>query len=281
MKIPKRMGPLVEEGLMDEVICQLMSGKEAMVYVVRCGTDIRCAKVYKEIDKRSFRHSIAYMEGRKIKHSRHARALSKGTRYGRKVQHDAWQSVEVESLHRLAAAGVRVPRPHTFFEGVLLMELVADSVGNVAPRLNDVVLTAGQSREYHHDLLRQVIRMLCTGIVHGDLSKYNVLAGKEGPVIIDLPQAVDAASNSHAHRLLLRDVDNLAAYFGRFAPELLNTDYGNEIWLLYRSGNLHPHVNLSGYIGRRPAGISSATRAARNVLRRDRTERPYRQAMRG
>jgi RIO kinase 1 len=281
MKIPKRIEPLVEEGLVDEVICQLMSGKEAMVYVVRCGKEIRCAKVYKEIDRRSFRHSGVYMEGRKIKHSRHARALNKGTRYGRKVRHDAWQSVEVDCLHRLAVAGVRVPRPHSFFEGVLLMELVADANGNAAPRLNDVVLTAGQSQKYHQDLLRQVIRMLCTGIVHGDLSKYNVLAGKEGPVIIDLPQAVDAVSNSHAHRLLLRDVDNLAAYFGRFAPELLNTDYGNEIWFLYRSGNLHPDINLSGYTGRQPAGISSATRAAGNVLRRSRTERPYRQAMRG
>ena len=260
MKIPKRIEPLVEEGLVDEVICQLMGGKEAMVYVVRCGANLRCAKVYKEIDKRSFRHSVAYMEGRKIKNSRHARAVNKGTRYGRKVQHDAWQSVEVDSLCRLAAAGVRVPRPQAFFDGVLLMELVAGSDGNAAPRLNDVELTAEQSQEYHHDLLKQVIRMLYTGIVHGDLSKYNVLAGKEGPVIIDLPQAVDAASNSNARSLLLRDVDNLTAYFGRFAPELLKTDYGNEIWLLYRAGNLHPGVDLTecaGY-GGKPAETSGS-----------------------
>lgn len=281
MKIPKGIEPLVEEGLVDEVICQLMSGKEAMVYVVRCGADIRCAKVYKEIDRRSFRHSIAYMEGRKIKNSRHARALDKGTRYGRKVRHDAWQSVEVDSLHRLLAAGVRVPQPHSFFEGVLLMELVADSDGNAAPRLNDVVLTAGQSHKYHQDLLRQVIRMLCAGIVHGDLSRYNVLAGKEGPVIIDLPQAVDAASNSNAHRLLLRDVDNLTAYFGCFAPELLETDYGNEIWSLYRRGNLHPDVNLSGNARRNPFDMPNVARAAKNVLRRERPRQPYRQAMRG
>lgn len=280
MKIPKRIEPLVDEGLVDEVICQLMSGKEAMVYVVRCGADILCAKVYKEIDRRSFRHSVAYMEGRKIKNSRHARALSKGTRYGRKIQHDAWQSVEVDSLHRLAAAGVRVPQPHSFFEGVLLMELIADFWGNAAPRLNDVALTTGQSREYHHVLLRQVVRMLCAGIVHGDLSKYNVLAGKEGPVIIDLPQAVDAASNSNAHSLLLRDVDNLTRYFGCFAPELLETDYGNEIWFLYRKGNLHPDVNLSGNIQRIPFGMPHVARAARNVLRRERQRQPYRQAMR-
>jgi RIO kinase 1 len=258
-----------------------MSGKEAMVYVVRCGADIRCAKVYKEIDRRSFRHSVAYMEGRNIRNSRHARALNKGTRYGRKIQHDAWQSVEVDSLHRLAAAGVRVPQPHSFFEGVLLMELIADPRGNAAPRLNDVALTAGQSREYHHVLLRQVVRMLCAGIVHGDLSKYNVLAGKEGPVIIDLPQAVDAASNSNAHSLLLRDVDNLTRYFGCFAPELLETDYGNEIWFLYRRGNLHPNVNLSGNIQRIPFGMPHVARAARNVLRRERPRQPYRQAMRG
>lgn len=270
MKIPKRIEPLVEEGLVDEVICQLMSGKEAMVYVVRCGTDMRCAKVYKEIDKRSFRHSVAYMEGRKVKNSRRARAMNKGTRYGRKAQHDAWQSVEVDSLYRLTAAGVRVPKPHSFFEGVLLMELVADFWGNAAPRLNDVALTARQSREYHHVLLRQVVRMLCAGIVHGDLSKYNVLAGKEGPVIIDLPQAVDAASNSDAHSLLLRDVDNLTRYFGCFAPELLKTDYGNEIWFLYRGGNLHPDVNLSGNTQRAPFDKPNVTRAAKNVLRRER-----------
>jgi RIO kinase 1 len=281
MKIPKRIEPLVEEGLVDEVICQLMSGKEAMVYVVRCGTDIRCAKVYKEIDKRSFRHSVAYMEGRKVKNSRRARAMNKGTRYGRKVQHDAWQSVEVDSLYRLAAAGVRVPQPHSFFEGVLLMELIADFRGKVAPRLNDMVLTAAQSREYHHVLLRQVVRMLCAGVVHGDLSKYNVLAGKEGPVIIDLPQAVDAASNSSAHSLLLRDVDNLTRYFGCFAPELLKTDYGNEIWFLYRRGNLHPDVNLSGSVQRTPFDSCNVTRAAKNVLRRERPRQPCRQAMRG
>jgi RIO kinase 1 len=281
MKIPKRIEPLVEEGLVDEVICQLMSGKEAMVYVVRCGSDIRCAKVYKEIDKRSFRHSVAYMEGRKVKNSRRARAMNKGTRYGRKVQHDAWQSVEVDSLYRLTAAGVRVPQPHSFFEGVLLMELIADFWGNAAPRLNDVALTAGQSREYHHVLLRQVVRMLCAGIVHGDLSKYNVLAGKEGPVIIDLPQAVDAASNSDAHSLLLRDVDNLTHYFGYFAPELLRTDYGNELWSLYRRGNLHPDVNLSGNAPRAPFDMCNVTRAAKNVLRRERPRPPYRQTMRG
>ena len=246
MKPPKRIQPLIEDGLVDEVLRQLMSGKEAMVYVVRCGEEIRCAKVYKEANNRSFRQSVQYTEGRKVKNSRRARAMEKGTRYGRKAQEDAWQSAEVDALYRLAAAGVRVPQPYNFHEGVLLMELVTDANGDAAPRLNDVVLTEVLSREYHRTMIMQVVRMLCAGVVHGDLSEYNVLVGSEGPVIIDLPQAVDAAGNNHASSMLERDVDNLAAYFGRFAPEIKSTDYGKEIWALYESGELHPEVELTG-----------------------------------
>jgi len=246
MKIPKRLEPLVEDGLVDEVVRQLMSGKEAMVFVVRCGDEIRCAKVYKEANQRSFRQSVDYTEGRKVKNSRRARAMEKGTRYGRKAQEQAWQSAEVDALYRLAAAGVRVPRPYNFHEGVLLMELVIDEHGNAAPRLNDLELTADQARAHHHTLMTQVVRMLCAGVVHGDLSEFNVLLGSEGPVIIDLPQAVDAAGNNHAARMLERDVDNLTAYFGRFAPELLTTEYGKEIWSLYEHGELHPGVELTG-----------------------------------
>jgi RIO kinase 1 len=246
MKTPKRIAPLLEDGLVDEVIRQLMSGKEAMVFVVRCGDEIRCAKVYKEANKRSFRQSVDYTEGRRVKNSRQARAMEKGTRYGRKAQEEAWQSAEVDALYRLAAAGVRVPKPYTFYEGVLLMELVTDADGNAAPRLNDVVLTEEEAMAHHHTLLRQVVRMLCAGVVHGDLSEFNVLLGSEGPVIIDLPQAVDAAANNHASRMLERDVDNLAAYFGRFAPKLRTTDYGKEIWSLYEGGELHPEVELTG-----------------------------------
>src|SRR5512140_2198053 len=220
MKAPKRIQPLIEEGLIDEVLRQLMSGKEAEVYVVRCGEHVRCAKVYKEAAKRSFRQSVQYTEGRKVKNSRRARAMEKGSRYGRKEQEQAWQSAEVDALHRLAAAGVRVPRPYNFLEGVLLMELVTDDSGNAAPRLNDLVLSEAQAREYHHTLIVQVVRMLCAGIIHGDLSEYNVLVGSEGPVIIDLPQAVDAAGNNSAGAMLERDVDNLTSYFGRFAPGL-------------------------------------------------------------
>ena len=246
MKIPKRLVPLVEDGLVDEVVRQLMSGKEAMVFVVRCGEEIRCAKVYKEANKRSFRQSVDYTEGRKVRNSRRARAMEKGTRYGRRAQEQAWQSAEVDALYRLAAAGVRVPVPYNFHEGVLLMELVTDEHGHAAPRLNDIELTPDQARTHHRSLMVQVVRMLCAGVVHGDLSEFNVLLGSEGPVIIDLPQAVDAAGNNHAARMLERDVDNLTAYFGRFAPELLTTEYGKEIWSLYEHGELHPQVELTG-----------------------------------
>ena len=246
MKTPKRIAPLVEDGLVDEVIRQLMSGKEATVYVVRCGGEIRCAKVYKEAEKRSFRQSTDYTEGRKMKNSRRARAMEKGTNYGRKAQEEAWQSAEVDALYRLAAAGVRVPKPYNFHEGVLLMELLTDSEGNAAPRLNDLALDAEVSRKYHRILIAQVVRMLCAGIIHGDLSEYNVLVDSHGPVIIDLPQAINASANNQARQLLLRDVQNLAAYFGQFAPELLTTDYGNEIWALFQSGQLSQESVLTG-----------------------------------
>ena len=246
MKIPSRIVPLVTDGLVDKVLRQLMSGKEAMVYVVQCGDEIRCAKVYKEANKRSFRQAVDYTEGRKIKNSRQARAMEKGSRYGRKEQEAAWQHAEVDALYRLAAAGVRVPTPYNFHEGVLLMELVADEDGEPAPRLNDVVLSEEVARQFHAILIRQVVRMLCAGIVHGDLSEYNVLVDSEGPVIIDLPQAIDAAANNNASRMLGRDVDNLADYFGQFAPELLTTNYGQEIWSLYETGKLHPESELTG-----------------------------------
>lgn len=246
MKTPSRIEPLVTDGLVDTVLRQLMSGKEAMVYVVQCGDEVRCAKVYKEANKRSFRQAVDYTEGRKIKNSRQARAMAKGSRYGRQEQESAWQHAEVDALYRLIAAGVRVPTPYNFHEGVLLMELVADEDGEPAPRLNDVVLGPDEARQYHAFLVRQVVRMLCAGIVHGDLSEYNVLVDSEGPVIIDLPQAVDAAANNNASRMLERDVDNLAAYFGQFAPELLHTRYGKEIWALYEAGKLQPETELTG-----------------------------------
>ena len=250
MKIPKRLQPLVDDGVVDSVVRQLMSGKEAMVFVVRCGTETRCAKVYKEADKRSFRQAVDYTENRKTKNTRQARAMAKGTRFGRESQERAWQSAEVSALYRLAAAGVRVPRPYNFQAGVLVMELVVDDEGNAAPRLNDVQMTAEIAVELHERLIREVVRMLCAGIIHGDLSEFNILLSANGPVIIDLPQAVDAAGNNHAPRMLVRDVDNLRRYFGRFAPELLATNYGMEIWGLYDSGALHPDIELTGHFER-------------------------------
>ena len=271
MKTPKRIQPLVAEGLVDEVIRQLMSGKEATVYIVRCGEGIRCAKVYKDIHQRSFRKNASYQEGRKVKNSRQARAMEKGSRYGRQKQEEAWQSAEVDALYRLAAAGVRVPQPHLCYEGVLLMDLVTDADGNPAPRLNDIELSAELALAYHAELLKQVVRMLCAGIIHGDLSEYNILVGSDGPVIIDLPQAIDASANNHASQMLQRDVENLANYFGQYAPELRTTDYGMEIWSLYQSGNLHPGSVLTGCFERieKPVDLNGVMREINDTLKEE------------
>lgn len=279
MKIPKRLEPLVQDGLVDEVIRQLMSGKEAVVFVVRCGNEVRCAKVYKEANQRSFRQSVMYQEGRKEKNSRRARAMQKGSSYGRKAQEESWQSAEVDALYRLAAAGVRVPKPHNFYEGVLLMDLVTGDDGNAAPRLNDVTLTPELAREYHQFLIGQVVRMLCAGIIHGDLSEFNILVGEEGPVIIDLPQAVDAAGNNNAQSMLERDVDNLANYFGQFAPELLKTAYGKEIWSLYEHGTLTPETVLTGKFNApdKPADLAGVMREIKTTLKEEESRKRYQQ----
>lgn len=254
MKVPKRLQPLIDEGLIDRVVRQLTSGKEAMVYVVSLGSETFCAKVYKEAAHRSFRQAVDYTENRKVKNSRQARAMAKGSRFGREAQESAWQSAEVHALYRLASAGVRVPRPIQFHEGVLLMELVVGEEGQAAPRLNDVEFTPEQARAHHQTLLREVVRMLCAGVVHGDLSEFNILLGAEGPVIIDLPQAVDAAGNNHAARMLFRDVDNLNGFFGRFAPELRESGHAHEIWGLYSRGLLDTEVMLTGHF-EGPAGV--------------------------
>lgn len=246
MKIPNRLQSMMDEGLIDEVISQLKSGKEAQVFVVRCGREIRCAKVYKEAHQRSFKQAAEYQEGRKIRGSRDARAMSKRTRHGQKEAESAWLNAEVQALYKLASAGVRVPKPYLFMEGVLLMELVHDENGRPAPRLHEVAFSPEQARAYHAQMLREVVRMLYAGLVHGDLSEFNVLVDADGPVIIDLPQAVNAASNNHASRMLERDVQNMANYFGKYAPELLKTNYGKEIWQLYVSGNLTPNTELTG-----------------------------------
>ena len=268
MKVPPRLQSLVEEGLIDTVVRQLMSGKEAMVFVVRAGENTLCAKIYKEATHRSFRQAVDYTENRKVKNSRSARAMAKGSRFGRQEQEAAWQSAEVDALYRLAAAGVRVPQPFNFHDGVLLMELVTDANGDAAPRLNDVAFTPAQAQQHHSTLIAEVVRMLCAGVVHGDLSEFNILLahlpvadgaergeGVDEPVIIDLPQAVDAAGNNHAQRMLLRDVANLRDFFGQFEPALLKTDFGPEIWSLYQAGLLSNETVLTGHYERAHADV--------------------------
>jgi RIO kinase 1 len=246
MKIPKRIQPLVDDGLVDEVISQLMSGKEATVYMVRCGDEIRCAKVYKEANKRSFKKAAQYQEGRKSRNSRRARAMEKGSKYGRNQQEEAWQNAEVDALYTVATAGVRVPQPYGCFDGVLLMELITDDAGDVAPRLNDVVMSEEQAIEDHEVIMTYVMRMLCAGVIHGDLSEFNVLVDEYGPVIIDLPQAVDASANNNAKSMLTRDVENMTNYYSQFAPQLKNSKYALEMWALYETAELTPETQLTG-----------------------------------
>jgi RIO kinase 1 len=246
MKTPAALQALIDDGVIDEVLRPLKSGKEAAVYVVRSGSEVRCAKVYKDMAQRSFQQRVQYQEGRKVRGSREARAIGKATKYGRKQQETAWKNTEVDALYQLREAGVRVPEPHGYFHGVLVMELVTDANGFSAPRLGEVELTAEQAREFHAVLVRQVVRMLCCGLIHGDLSQYNVLVGPDGPIVIDFPQVVSASGNNAARRMLLRDVNNLTASLGRWAPELLDTWYGEEMWALFEAGALQPDTVLTG-----------------------------------
>lgn len=246
MKMPKRIKPLYEDGIVDECLSQLMSGKEATVYIVRCGEDIRCAKVYKEAQKRSFKKAVQYQEGRKSRNSRRARAMEKKSSFGRKQQEEAWQNAEVDALYRLADGGVRVPQPYGCFDGVLLMELIIGDDGDVAPRLNDVALSEQQALEDHAVIMHDVAKMLNVGIVHGDLSEFNVLLDEYGPVIIDLPQAVDASGNNNAKAMLERDIENMTNYYAQFAPQLKNSQYAKEIWNLYETAELSREVELTG-----------------------------------
>ncbi|MDD2542345.1 MAG: serine protein kinase RIO [Desulfuromonadaceae bacterium] len=246
MKTPECFEILVLNGLVDEVVSRLMSGKEADVYVVKSKGELYCAKVYKDARKRSFSQLAQYQEGRKGRNSRQARAMQKNTKYGRKETEEAWKNAEVDALRTLAEAGVRVPQVYNYIAGVLLMEYVVDADGSAAPRLNDLRLTEAMAREYHRELIREIVLMLCAGIIHGDLSEYNVLVGRDGLVVIDLPQAINAAGNNNARSMLERDVENITAYFSRFAPELTSTDYGREIWKLYASGKLSATSTLTG-----------------------------------
>ena len=246
MKIPNRLAALVNDGLIDEVYYPLMSGKEAQVFVVRANNEVRCAKVYKEAKKRSFKQAVQYQEGRTVRNSRRARAMAKGTRYGQKEAEEAWLNAEVDALYRLAEAGVRVPTPYWFVDGVLVMELVVDEEGDPAPRLDDVAFDPETARAYHAQMITEIVRMLCAGLVHGDLSEFNVLVDHSGPVVIDLPQAVNAAGNNSAKMMLTRDVNNMRDYFGQYAPDLLVTHYADEMWDLFEHGHLHPDTKLTG-----------------------------------
>lgn len=257
MKTPAGLQPLIDDGIIDEVLRSLKSGKEATVYLVRCGNERRCAKVYRDMAQRSFQHRAQYQEGRKVRGSRQARAMSRSTRFGKREQEAAWKNAEVDALYRLVAAGVRVPKPQGYFNDVLVMELVADAGGDPAPRLGEVDLSPELAREYHAFLVRQVVKMLSLGLIHGDLSEFNVLVAADGPVIIDLPQAVDAAVNNNAFAMLERDVNNLRATLGRFAPELLETEYAREIWALFEAGELRPDSPLTGVFAR-PEGVADS-----------------------
>ena len=250
MKTPAGLQPLIDDGVIDEVIRSLKSGKEATVYLVRSGAHMRCAKVYRDMAQRSFQKRARYQEGRKVRGSRQARAMSKRTRFGRKEQEAAWKNAEVDALYKLVAAGVRVPKPYGYFNDTLIMELVTDAAGDPAPRLGEVDLSPGTAREYHRHLVQQVVRMLSIGLIHGDLSEFNVLIGHDGPVIIDLPQAVNAAGNNGALAMLERDVNNLRGTLGRFAPELLQTEFAREMWALFEQGELTADSTLKGVFAR-------------------------------
>jgi RIO kinase 1 len=257
MKTPAGLQPLIDDGVIDEVIRSLKSGKEATVYVVRSGTRVRCAKVYRDMGQRSFQKRAQYQEGRKVRGSRQARAMSKSTRFGRKEQEAAWKNAEVDALYQLVAAGVRVPQPYGYFNDTLIMELVTDAEGNPAPRLGEVELTAEIAREYHRFLIRQIVRMLSVGLIHGDLSEFNVLVGPDGPVIIDLPQVVNAAGNNGAFAMLERDVNNIRNTLGRFAPELLETEFAREMWSLFEQGELKADCELTGLFARDEAPVDT------------------------
>ncbi|HVC00885.1 MAG TPA: PA4780 family RIO1-like protein kinase [Steroidobacteraceae bacterium] len=278
MKTPTGLQPLIDDGMVDTVVRRLKSGKEASVYIVACGDQVRCAKVYKEAQHRGFHRLAQYTEGRKMRNSRDQRAMSKRGRHGRRVQEVEWKNAEVDALYLLAGVGVRVPMPYLVHEGVLLMELVCDAEGHPAPRLNDVEISAAQAREWHAFMISQIVRMLCAGLIHGDLSDFNVLLSKGGPVIIDLPQAVHAASNNNAFAMLERDVNNMRTAFGRSAPELLDTEYAREIWKLFETGELTPNAALSGYCA--PDTTAADVDAVLNHIEEERQEAELRERRR-
>jgi len=259
MNIPAPLLPLFDDGFILSVTRPLMSGKEASVFLVETREGQCVAKVYKEAQNRSFRQRADYTEGRTVRNTRQQRAMAKGSKYGKSLMEAEWQQAEVSALYRLHAAKVRVPTPFHYSDNVLLMELITDAEQRPAPRLWDVTLRPEEAREIHEHLVRECVRILCAGMVHGDLSEYNILMAQDGPVIIDLPQATDAAHNRNSERLFLRDVKNLKNYLGRFAPSIRKTQYGREIWDLYESGQLEPDSKLTGRAKRKNRQADTAS----------------------
>ncbi len=256
--IPDALLPLFEQGLLEEVIRPLMSGKEASVFLVRSRGMDCVAKVYKDAQHRTFRQRSAYAEGRQVRNSRERRAMQKGSAYGKSLLEATWQNAEVDALMRLHDAGVRVPVPYHHAKNVLLMELVADANGDPAPRLDDVELDRETALLLHEILIRDIVGMLCAGLVHGDLSQYNILVAADGPVIIDVPQATDAAANRNSEAIFLRDVKNVTNFLGRAAPELLRTRYGPEIWDLFARAELRPDSPLTGRFAPKKKKVDTA-----------------------
>jgi RIO kinase 1 len=227
------LAPLLADGVIDEIVSRLKGGKEADVWLVRAGGQTVAAKVYKARQTRSFKNDAAYKEGRKVRNTRTQRAMDRGSRFGQAAAEDAWKEKESDALFRLHAAGVRVPRPVLFHEGVLLMEVVVDAQGHPALRLVDAPIAREQAAGIYADLRTQAVKMLACGLIHGDLSPYNVLLGAHGPVVIDLPQVVDAAHNSQAEKFFLRDLDSIRRFCASHDPALGGQGDGREIWQAY------------------------------------------------
>ena len=225
---------LLADGVIDEVLGRLKSGKEANISLVRRGDDVLAAKVYKDRSTRSFKNNADYKEGRKVRNSRTQRAIDGGGRFGRDAAEQAWKSAEADALYKLVGSGVRVPLPVMFYEGVLLMELVKDGDGRPAPRLIDVAIEPAAAIGVYADLVAQLIAMLCCDLIHGDLSPYNILAAAEGPTIIDFPQVVSAVHSSRAEFFFLRDFDNVVRFVAGFDPSLaVHRSDGRAIWRAY------------------------------------------------
>ncbi|HAT09639.1 MAG TPA: serine protein kinase RIO [Planctomycetes bacterium] len=282
MLIPDRLRSMIDDGFVRRIIRPLKSGKEAEVFVVETEDGICAAKVYKEAHRRNFRQRQDYVEGRRSGDTRRDRAIDSGSRFGQAQREAAWQTAESDTMRRLNAAGIRIPRLRQLGDGVLLMDLVTGADGDPAPQLATQHYQRDEAKHWHYQLVHEVSRMLCAGVVHGDLSEYNILHATNGPVIIDFPQATDAARNSNAKRLLLRDVNNLTRFFSRFAPELRRSEYGQEMWLLHEQTALKPDTRLTGrYTAARGAVDAQIVLREIEAAKRDAAKRAEIRAARG